>query len=103
MNKEIINYNDIWYQVHYKWEANKSFLEFVAYKIESMIEKEGNDIPYEVSKDESLNGDIKFDGCMNVIMEKGYAHFCGRSQSNQYGKLFDKIYDKAKEIGCDDN
>lgn len=94
---------DIWYQVVYEWEDNFLLLNFVAYRIESTIlNNENQEVPHEINQDRCLEGAIKFDGCMNVIMQKGYSHFCGRNQTKQYGELFNKLYDKAKEIGCDD-
>lgn len=100
---EIINYTDIWYQVTYTWDTEISSLHFVAYRINSMKEdNNGVETPCEISDSKTLDGYVKYDGCMNVQLEDGYAHFCGRYQSNQYGELFNKIYDKAKSIGLDD-
>ena len=95
---------DIWYRVIYKLdESVSSNLYFTAYKAKEMsIDKDGNDIITEVDTDKSLDGWVKFDGCMNVEFESGIAHFCGRYYTKQFGLLFDKIYDKAQELGLDD-
>lgn len=98
--KEIVNYIDIWYQVTYE-RGEDTYLRFIANKILSM---QGNsDIPLEIEEVPCLDGYVKFDGCMNVLFEKGLAHFCGRYQTQQYGELFNKIYDKAIELGMSDD
>ena len=101
MNIETITYPDIWYQVAYTWEPAETLLYFKATKIRAMDEE--NLSNSELEDEISADGYVKFDGCMNVKLDQGYAHFCGRYQTKQYAQLFDKIYDKALEIGCSDD
>jgi hypothetical protein len=104
--EQLVVYPDLYYQVRYSWDNSENFagLNFIAHHIQSLIQDErGIEVVDELDEDKVLEGHVKFDGCMNVEMGKGYAHFCGRFQTRQYGQLFERIYDKAKEVGCDDN
>ncbi len=40
-----------------------------------------------------LCGDLKWDGCINVIFQPGYVHFCGARQAARVGEILAKIYD----------
>lgn len=104
--EQLVVYADIYYQVKYWWNNSEDFagLNFIAHRIRSLVENEqGVEMPDEIDEEKVLEGHVKFDGCMNVQLEEGYAHFCGRFATKQYGELFNRIYDKAKEVGCDDD
>lgn len=104
--REKLVYEDIWFQVEYSWENSEDFagLDFIATKISGMVGSSEEEMKEnELEKEPMLVGYIKWDGCMNVQMQQGYVHFCGRNMSKQYAELFDKLYDKAKEVGCSDD
>lgn len=101
--EQLVIYPEIYYQVKYWWDDSNGFtgLNFIAHRIRSLVENEkGVEVPDEIDDEKCLEGHLKFDGCMNVLLEQGYAHFCGRHQTKQYCELFNKIYGKAKELGC---
>ena len=99
---EKLVYADIYYQVEYAWKEGDGFcgLNFVAKQIRTLTMDDEVD---ELDEGEVLNGFIRFDGCMNVLLQEGYSHFCGRKQTTQYAELFNRIYDKALEVGCSDD
>jgi hypothetical protein len=99
-------YEEIWFQVEYSWENSDDFagLYFIATKILELAGSSEEEMKEnKLEKEPMLVGHIKWDGCMNVQMQSDYVHFCGRYMSKQYGELFNKLYDKAKEVGCNDN
>lgn len=102
---EIVNYTDCWYQVKYTYEIQEEsvyVLNFEAYKIKSMTEFNGNDIPEELEEIKAVEGYLKWDGCMEVkFQEGGYEHFCGLHIANQLGELFKEIYKKGSDLGMD--
>ena len=100
-----VAYEDIWFQVDYSWDNSEEFdgLYFTATKILSIVlSGENEDDKNGLETEPMLVGHIKWDGCMNVKMQEGYVHFCDRDIAGQYGELFNKLYDKAVEVGCED-
>jgi hypothetical protein len=98
--KTIIDYPDIWYQVKYNFIEDESRLEFEAFRIHGLADGTSEN-PHDVEKENMIKGYVKFDGCMDV--DSNSMHFCGRYMTKQFGELFDKIYDKAKELGLEDD
>lgn len=43
-----------------------------------------------------IRGSIKWDGCSDLTM--GYMHHCGPSEVIKLGKLFEAIFEQAKEV-----
>lgn len=96
-------YKDIWFQVEYSWDNSDDFdgLDFTATRISSITGTKEGDCEFE--RQPMVVGYIKPDGDMTLLhMKMGNVYFGGRYMTKQYGELFDKLYDKAKEVGCSD-
>lgn len=102
-NEKVI-YSDINYLVDYSWNSEPEFIgiDFKAFKVISLSDEEfsGSSLRTEISP--TLFGNVKWDGCLNFqIKNNGSIHFCDKELTKKFTMLFDKIYEKAKEVGCD--
>src|ERR1700728_3983337 len=98
---ETVNYPDIWYQVKYTFEEDDMRLLFEASQAEEQGKSNDGDITLNgFSLYPEIKGFVKFDGCMEIYSSN--ICFSGRYMTKQFGELFDKIYDKAKELGLED-
>ena len=87
-NKIVEDYPDLWYRVQYK--IHDAHIDFEAWKIESQSDNgEGIRIDY----NKSVEGFIKWDGCMEVTHKE---HYCGLDYADQYLGIIKEIY-KLKE------
>lgn len=45
-----------------------------------------------------IQGDIRFDGCSNLLFSDAYHHMCGRSHARAFGAVMEWLYDMAADI-----
>jgi hypothetical protein len=84
--EEQITYEDIFTSITYTWDNSEDF--------------DGLHFSALWNYDYMINGHVKYDGCMNAQWDNNI-HFCGNYMSKQISLLFDKIYEKAKIVGCE--
>lgn len=94
---ETIVYSDIFYLVVYTYEEGVRGLKFTAQRIRTLLFDNSID---ELDEGNVLDGYVKFDGCINTLLEEGYAHYCGMRGITEYFELIIRICNKARELGC---
>ena len=97
---------------YYYWPINCAVMGFKVYEImsipldESSLEyrvknSDSNEFTQDIGKAEVLfSGDIKFDGCINVIFDSQddcMPHFCG-NPARMFKVIFDRLYTFAAEL-----
>ena len=90
------------------FEPKESSLDFTAIEhAGSQIELDGSEIPVFDSFDSEypthpdladylMQGYIKWDGCVNVLFQEGYVHFCSASSAARVGLILAKVYEFAE-------
>ena len=101
-------YPDLGYQIVYTWspdiENEFNYIDFVA---REYTEKQTsiNDGPWqteiEVDEQITLEGSLKWDGCMNFQAKEGFNHICRLQHALNFAELFRMIYAQGEKLGFD--
>lgn len=105
---ETLLFPDIGYQIKFTWEFDENnefyFIEFVATEY-SIVTTQINNGPIvistEVDEHPTLDGSLKWDGCMNFQVKEGFDHICRLQHALNFAELFRLIYAQGEKLGFD--